>query len=292
MMQRVFHSPVMRLMRPHQWSKNAVVLAGVVFSGQAGDPSQLLRAIVATLGFCLASSAVYVFNDWHDRAEDQRHPTKCRRPVAAGDVSPGMARILSVALSLAAVIVTLLVSPALAGIILLYLAMMTVYTVWIRRFAFVDVVVIAIGFVLRALAGAVAVAVPLSVWLFACTFLLAVFLGLGKRRHELRMLHGHTERHRPSLAGYARINLDHAIVAVAVLTCAAYVFYAFAVPTFGRVLPMFLTVPFVVIAIGRYLYLVLRRNLGGSPEVLLFRDRSLLASIIAWSASVALVLVS
>jgi 4-hydroxybenzoate polyprenyltransferase len=212
--------------------------------------------------------------------------------VAAGDISPVTARALSVVLGLVALIVTLLVSPALAGIVALYLAMMTVYTVWLRRIAFVDIVVIALGFVLRALAGAVAVSVPLSAWLFACTFLLAVFLGLGKRRHELRMLHGHTERHRPSLAGYARINLDHAIVAVGVLTTAAYVFYAFAVPTFGRALPMFLTVPFVVVAIGRYLYLVLRRNLGGSPEALLFRDRPLLASIVAWSASVAVVLVS
>jgi len=292
MIQGAAYHPVVRLVRPHQWTKNAVVLAGVAFSGRADEPDQLLRAVLALVGFCLVSSAVYVFNDWHDRAEDRRHPTKCRRPIAAGLVSPRRALSLSFSLLAASLAISAPLSLTLAGIGLMYAALMTAYTLWFRRVPFLDVLVIACGFVLRALAGAVAVDVPLSRWLFVCTLLLAILLGLGKRRNELRMLHGDTARHRPSLAGYSRIDLDRLIQAVAVLTCAAYVLYAVAVPTFGRSLPMYLTVPFVVLAISRYLYLVFRRNLGGSPEVLLVRDRPLFLSIVAWSISVTLVLAS
>lgn len=285
-------SAYLRLMRPHQWSKNAVVLAGVVFSGQAGDPAQLGRAIVAVLAFCLASSAVYAFNDWHDRAEDRLHPVKYRRPIASGDIAPLAALTFGGMLAAAACGVGFLVSPALAGILALYAALMVAYTLRFRRLAVLDVLTIAMGFVLRAVAGAVAVAVPLSVWLFICTLLLALMLGLGKRRHELRMLGGDTARHRPSLEGYARFDLDRVIVAVAVLTAGAYALYALAVPSYGRDLAMIVTVPFVVLAIGRYLTLVFRHGLGGAPELLLVHDRMLFLSILAWSVAAGIVLAS
>lgn len=282
----------LRLMRPHQWSKNAVVLAGVVFSGQAEDPGQLARAMVAMLAFCVVSSAIYAFNDWHDRAEDRLHPVKYRRPIASGEISPPAALAFGGVLLLAAGAIAVALSIQLAGIILVYAVLMIAYTLWLRRIAVLDVLTIAIGFVLRAIAGAVAVSVPLSVWLFVCTLLLALMLGLGKRRHELRMLGGNTARRRPSLAGYARFNLDRAIVAVAGLTGGAYTFYALAVPTYGRDLTMLFTVPFVAVAIGRYLFLVFRRNMGGAPEALLVRDRMLLLCIVAWSVTAGIVLSS
>lgn len=280
------------LMRPHQWSKNGVVLAGVVFSGQAGEAGQLLRAILAAMAFCVASSAIYAFNDWHDRAEDHLHPIKYQRPVASGAISPPIALAFSGALLVAACLIALSISADLAAIILAYAFLMLAYTLWFRRIAILDVLTIAVGFVLRALAGAVAVSVPLSVWLFVCTLLLALMLGLGKRRHELRMLGGRTERRRPSLAGYARFNLDRLMMAIALLTAGAYALYALAVPTYGRDLAMFVTVPFVVLAIGRYLFLVFRHNLGGAPEMLLVRDRPLFLSIVAWSVATAIVLAS
>lgn len=282
----------LRLMRPHQWSKNGVVLAGVAFSGQADEPDQLMRAVVAVVAFCLVSSAVYVFNDWHDRAEDRIHPTKHRRPVAAREVHPPVAVAFSGALLGASLIVAATISPDLAGVVAAYAAMMVTYTLWLRRLPVADILTIALGFVLRAFAGAVAVAVPLSVWLFVCTLMLALMLGLGKRRHELRMLRWEIGNHRPSLAGYARFDMDRTIGTVGLLTIGSYTLYALAVPTYGRDLPMFLTVPFVVIAIVRYLVLVFRDNLGGTPEVLLVRDRLLLLSIVAWSIAVGVVLAS
>jgi 4-hydroxybenzoate polyprenyltransferase len=280
------------MLRPHQWTKNAVVLAGVVFGGKAADIGPLTQAVVAMVAFCLASSAVYVFNDWHDRDEDRIHPTKRRRPIASGDVHEGMALTIAVASAVLAVGMGFAVRPALAAILLGYLALMMVYTVLLRQVPVLDVVVIAIGFVLRALAGAVAVHVPLSTWLFVCTLLLSLLLGLGKRRHELAMLRGDTRHHRPSLAGYATIDLDRIMVVVTALTASAYFAYTLAVPSFGRAIPMVVTLPFVIVALVRYLFLVFRRNLGGNPEVLLIRDRPLLASICLWAMTVSAVLAS
>jgi 4-hydroxybenzoate polyprenyltransferase len=279
-------------MRPHQWSKNAVVLAAVVFSGQANEAGQVGRALVATFAFCLVSSAIYAFNDWHDRAEDRLHLVKYQRPVASGAISPAMALGLSGILLIASLGLAVAISVQLGVVILVYAALMATYTIWLRRVALLDVLTIALGFVLRAVAGAVAVSVPLSIWLFVCTLLLALLLGAGKRRQELRMLGGQTAHRRPSLRGYARLDLDRVMVIIAVSTAAAYGLYALAVPTYGRDLPMFVTVPFVVLAIGRYLYLVFRRNLGGAPELLLLHDRWLLLGIVAWSIATAIVLSS
>ena len=285
-------SPFLRLMRPQQWTKNAIVFAGVVFSGQVGEPSAVARAVLAFVAFCLVSSAVYVFNDWHDREEDRLHPTKCWRPIAARQVSPMAALVLASALLVLALSVSVWVSPDLLVVVGAYAALMAAYTLWLRQVPVFDIVAIAAGFVLRAWAGAVAVEVPLSNWLFLCTMLLALFLGLGKRRHELRMLHHDVAHHRPSLAGYAKLNMDWVIVAVAIVTVLAYALYALSIPSYGRSLSMVITVPFVVAGIGRYLYLVLRRNLGGSPENLLLRDRPLFVAIILWILAVGSVLTS
>lgn len=283
---------VVRLLRPHQWSKNAVVLAGVFFSGQATDVGQLFNAVAATVAFCIVSSAVYAFNDWHDRAEDRLHPVKHRRPVASGAVSPSGALGVGAVLLLAAFVIALSISVMLAGIVVCYATLMFVYTLWFRRIAVLDVLTISLGFVLRALAGAVAVSAPLSIWLFMCTLMLALLLGLGKRRHELRMLGAANERRRPSLAGYAQLDLDRLMVGVALLTAGSYVLYALVGPEFGRQLAMIVTVPFVLAAIWRYLVLVFRRNLGGAPESLIVTDRPLLMLVLAWALAAGLVLAS
>jgi 4-hydroxybenzoate polyprenyltransferase len=285
-------SPYVRLIRPQQWTKNAIVFAGVLFGGQIGEPEAMARAALAFVAFCLVSSAVYVFNDWHDRDEDRLHPTKCWRPIAARQVTPGAALALAVGLLGLALSVSFWVSPQVATVVGAYACLMVAYTLWLRRAAILDILAIAGGFVLRAWAGAVAVDVPLSQWLFLCTMLLALFLGLGKRRHELRVLRDDIAHHRPSLGAYGKLDLDRVIVAVAIVTALGYALYALTIPDYGRSLSMVITVPFVIAGIGRYLYLILRCNLGGSPEILLLRDRPLFVSIILWVLTVGLVLTS
>jgi 4-hydroxybenzoate polyprenyltransferase len=279
-------------MRPLQWSKNAVVLAGLVFSGNAGYPDLVLRAVLATIAFCLVSSSMYVFNDWHDRAEDRLHPLKQQRPIASGAIQPERALGLGIALLGMGLILAAAVSLAVALVILTYALLMVAYTLRFREMAVVDILVIAIGFVLRAIAGAVAVSVSISVWLFVCTLLLALMLGVGKRRQEVNAQGTGGGFRRPSLAGYSRSNLDAWLAGLGVMTILAYTLYTFAVPSYGRGLPMVVTVPFVIAAIGRYLYLVFRFNLGGSPELLLVRDRILLGCIVSWMVAAGAVLAS
>jgi 4-hydroxybenzoate polyprenyltransferase len=281
-----------RLMRPLQWSKNAVVLAGLVFSGNAGVADLVLRAVLATIAFCLVSSSMYVFNDWHDRAEDRLHPLKQQRPIASGAIQPERALGLGIALLGLGLILAAAVSLAVALVVLTYALLMVAYTLRFREMAVVDILVIATGFVLRAIAGAVAVSVSISVWLFVCTLLLALMLGVGKRRQEVKALGMGDGFRRPSLAGYSRSNLDAWLAGLGVMTILAYTLYTFAVPSYGRGLPMIVTVPFVIAAIGRYLYLVFRFNLGGSPELLLVRDRILLGCIVSWMVAAGAVLAS
>jgi 4-hydroxybenzoate polyprenyltransferase len=272
----------LRLVRPQQWAKNAVVLAGLVFAEITDQPHSVLEATLALIAFVLASSAVYVINDLRDIEADQRHPLKRLRPLAAGEIDPASAVRAALALAAAALVLATVVTPMLTGIIALYLALMLAYTVWLKRIAILDVMVIAVGFVLRAVGGAVAVAVPISPWLLVCAFLLALFLGFGKRRAELVGLGLDAARHRVALEGYTGPLLDQLVRISAVASLVTYAIYTVvstSVPDNGS---MLLTVPFVAFAIFRYLYLIYGRGLGGSPESLLFRDRWLLGSVALW----------
>jgi 4-hydroxybenzoate polyprenyltransferase len=275
-----------------QWTKNLVVLAGVVFSGQITDIELVTRALLAFGSFCIVSSAMYVFNDWHDRGEDQVHPVKRYRPIASGEIAADRAIGLAIALVGAGLLFAALVSTQVMMVVMAYCLLMICYTLWLRDIVFVDVVVIAVGFVLRALAGTVAVEVSISVWLFACTLLLAITLGIGKREGELHLLRGRAEPHRSTLDGYARLDLPRLLLGAGLATVAAYTMYAIAVPAYGRTVPMIVTVPFVAIAVGRYLWLSIRHHRGSAPEKLLFEDKPLVVVICAWTLSVAVVLAS
>lgn len=269
-------------MRPQQWIKNAVVLAGLVFAEVSDQPGSVIEAVTALLAFILASSAVYVFNDLQDAEADRHHPLKRSRPIAAGLISTSAATGFGVTLALIALVLALLVNLQLASVIGVYIAIMVCYTLWFKRVPIFDVSVIAVGFVLRAIGGAVAVDVPISPWLFVCTFLLALFLGFGKRRAELIGLGDGAVHHRPALEGYNQMVLDQLVGVTAVsalVTYAVYTVVSTSVPNSGS---MILTVPIVAFAIFRYLYLIYGRGLGGSPESLLIRDRVLLMSVVAW----------
>ncbi len=276
-------------LRPAQWTKNAVVLAPLVFALRATDPRSLARALLALLAFCALASAGYLANDVVDRERDRRHPVKRLRSLASGELSPRDAVAGAVALGAAG----LAASAALGARALLcgagYLALQALYSHVLKRLPVVDVFAVASGFVLRVQAGAAAISVPVSSWLYLCTLLLALFLALEKRRAELALLEGGAGEHRASLAGYTLPFLDQLVSIVCACTVLAYALYTLAPETvekFGGDRLKY-TVPFVLFGIFRYLFLVHMRALGGQPERVLLRDRVLQLDIAAWLAVVA-----
>ncbi len=281
----VVHSLV-RLARPHQWIKNAVVLAGLVFAEATNQPRAVMAAVLAVVAFVLASSAMYVFNDLHDAGADRAHPTKRSRPIAAGRITPQVAMWYGVSLAGGSVVLAFAVSWPFVGIIVVYLIMMCLYTATLKQVPILDVVMIALGFVLRAAGGAVAVDVPISPWLLLCAFLLSLFLGFGKRRAEFVLLGGGGAHHRRSLNGYTLSLLDQLVRFAAGSALVAYAVYTIDASSAPESDIMVVTVPLVAFAIMRYMYLIYGRNLGGSPESLLYRDRWMLGSMLAWAALV------
>jgi len=273
----------LRLLRPVQWSKNAIVFAGVVFGGVLQDPANLTRAFGIFLAFCAVSSATYILNDWVDAPADRLHPRKRFRPLAAGTVPVRPALGLAFGLALVALVISAVVSwwclLAVAG----YLLLMIGYCLSIKHVVILDVFAIAAGFVLRAVAGAAAVDVPISAWLLLCTMLLALFLGFGKRRSELVTLQPESLAYRQTLHGYTVPMLDQAIAVTAASTLMAYATYTFTSADVPGNNMMMITIPFVAFAMFRYLFLVYAKELGGSPESLLFRDRALFGSIVFWA---------
>jgi len=279
-------------LRPEQWTKNLLVFAGVMFGGRLLDVSALWAAIATFAVFCALSSAVYIFNDIADREADRQHPLKSSRPIAAGDLSPAAAALAGAVLAGAALAVATIMTPRLGLVAAAYLVLLLLYSAALKHFVIVDVLVIAGGFVLRAVAGAVAVAVPISHWLLVCTTLLALFLALSKRRHELTLLGEGAVGHRRILEEYSPYLLDQMIAVVTASTLVAYTLYTTDAETAARLgtTRLGLTIPFVLYGIFRYLYLVHQKRGGGSPSTMLVTDRPLLACVALWAASVAVIL--
>ena len=279
-------------LRPEQWTKNLLVFAGVMFGGRLLDVTALWAAITTFAVFCALSSAVYIFNDIADREADRQHPLKSSRPIAAGDLSPAAAALAGAVLAGAALAVATIMTPRLGLVAAAYLVLLLLYSAALKHFVIVDVLVIAGGFVLRAVAGAVAVAVPISHWLLVCTTLLALFLALSKRRHELTLLGEGAVGHRRILEEYSPYLLDQMIAVVTASTLVAYTLYTTDAETAARLgtTRLGLTVPFVLYGIFRYLYLVHQKRGGGSPSTMLVTDRPLLACVALWAASVAVIL--
>jgi len=278
--------PIFRAMRPKQWTKNAVVLAALVFA--AGDRSQQLdwtnlwvNAIAAALLFCFASSAIYLLNDIKDVDHDRAHPEKKFRPIASGELATGTAAITAMALLVIALAGAWRVTPELAGVIGAYLVLQVAYVYALKKLALVDMFVIAIGFVLRALAGAVAIGVKISPWLLLCTLLLAMFLALCKRRQEMTQEDYDATETRPSLSGYNEKVLDQLIAMTGASTLVGYALYtqwADTVLKFGSNRLGF-TLPFVMFGLFRYVTLVYHHQKGERPEQVLLTDPPLLITI-------------
>lgn len=280
-------------LRPRQWVKNLFVFAGLVFGQQLFTPA-VWTAGAAFLVFCGLSGAVYLLNDVADRDKDRLHPDKRFRAVAAGRLAPGRAVAAALVLIAAGLGAAAWLSWPFALAAAAYVGLLTAYSAWLKHVVIVDVLVVALGFVLRAAAGAVAVGVPISGWLLICTILLALFLALGKRRHEVLALEAGAARHRPVLAEYSAGLLDQMIAVVTASTVTAYAVYTMSPETVSRfrttLLP--LTLPFVLYGIFRYLYLLYRRQLGGNPSEIVLRDRPLLVNTLAWLVVTLLIIYS
>jgi len=285
-------SEFIRLVRPSQWIKNTVVLAGLIFAGEALSGSKSLLALEAFVAFCLLSSAVYIMNDIVDRERDRLHPLKKNRPLAAGTISIGSAFSLGVILCVGGIILSLLIGPEFLVVALAYFVLNIAYTLSLKNIVIIDVMAIATGFVLRAVAGAVAIEVIISEWLLISTFVLALFLGLGKRRHELISLEKEASSHRRILARYSPYLLDQLIGVVTASTVITYLFYTLSPEVHAKLgtAYLFVTIPFVIYGIFRYLYLVHKEDKGGSPTHVLLTDLPLLIDVLLWLASIVLIL--
>ena len=278
--------------RPGQWTKNLLVFAGLLFGLRLFDPIAVIDATLAFAIFCGLSGAVYLINDVLDRETDRQHPLKARRPIASGAVSVPLAIGTAAVLGVVGVIAAFAINLRLGIVSAAYLALLGLYSAALKHIVIIDVLTIAVGFVLRAIAGAVAIDVEISHWLLVCTILGALFIALAKRRHELVLLTDGATSHRPILSEYSPYLLDQMIAVVTASTLISYVFYTispdtqqkFGTPWLG------LTIPFPLYGIFRYLYLVHQREEGGSPADLLLTDRPLLACVVLWVLLVALII--
>jgi 4-hydroxybenzoate polyprenyltransferase len=289
---RRFALNLINALRPVQWIKNLMVFHGLLFGLRLFDSWAVLRALAAFVIFCALSGAVYLVNDILDRESDRQHPLKATRPIASGELSVHAATLSAIVIGAGGIAGSLALGRGFAIVAASYLGLQALYSSVLKHIVIVDVLTVAIGFVLRAVAGAVAVDVEPSHWLLVCTILLALFIVLNKRRHELTLLASNAASHRRILGEYSPYLLDQMIAVATASTLISYVFYTISPETqakFGT--PWLeLTIPFPLYGIFRYLYLVHRREGGGSPSDLLLADRPLLGCVALWALAVAVII--
>jgi 4-hydroxybenzoate polyprenyltransferase len=270
---------VLASMRPRQWTKNLILFAPLIFAAKFTDATAIGRALAGFGLFCLVSGAVYLINDVRDIENDRRHERKRSRPIASGALSARAAVAVAVALVALALAGSFALSVSFGLAASVYLGLQLAYTFFLKDQVILDVMAISAGFVVRAVAGSLAISVVFSPWLLSCAALLALFLALGKRRHELLLLEMGAEQHRRALADYSPQLIDQLTSAITAATIVTYALYTFFSPASQTHQYLMLTVPFVVYGLFRYLYLVHQRNLGGNPEEILLTDMPLIIDI-------------
>ncbi|HMF41033.1 MAG TPA: decaprenyl-phosphate phosphoribosyltransferase [Polyangia bacterium] len=284
---------ILKAVRPHQWVKNLFVAAPVVFAKRLGDPSSALRAAAAFGAFCLLTSAVYLVNDLVDLEKDRAHPVKRHRPIASGKLKPELARALAGLFAVAAVGSGLALGWPFAITAFSYLALNAAYSLRLKRIAFVDVACISVGFLLRVLAGALAVGVPASRWLLVCTLLLSSLLGFGKRAHELRIGGEGGHKHREVLGDYDPRVLRLLLGVLGVITPVAYLMYTRTSTAMelgnGRLV---FTVPFAVFGIYRFIRIVSRTDTADSPTDLMLHDPAFVVNLLLYAGAVAFIVIA
>ena len=275
---------IFKTMRPKQWSKNLILFAALTFSQNLFHPDMLLNVTTAFIIFCLLSGSVYILNDLIDLHQDRTHPQKSKRPLASGKLKPSKAIISGITLVALSLISAFYLNTNFAWIALGYLTLQIAYSTLLKHIVILDVLTVSIGFVLRAIAGGEVIEVPISSWLLICTILLALFLALGKRRHELLLLEENAVHHRKILYEYSPGLLDQMIAVATASTVIAYALYTMSAETIKKFQTDNLkyTIPFVLYGIFRYLYLIHQKNEGGSPEKILLNDKPLILNIILY----------
>ncbi len=281
---------LLKTMRPRQWTKNLFIFAALVFDKQLVILSSVLRTVAGFVLFCLISSAVYIFNDLSDVEADREHPIKRNRPIASGKLPIGVAWAAGILLVLISVGVGYLLAPGFALVVIGYFLLNLAYSRWLKHILIVDVLMLAAGFVLRVVAGVALIHVErFSPWLYVVMTLLSLYLGFGKRRAELALLSDDAASHRKVLHGYTIPLLDQYIMIVSGTTIVAYAFYTFSAPNVPANHSMMLSIPFVVYAIFRYMYLVEVQHAGGAPEEVLLSDRPFQIGLLLWGLVVLVV---
>jgi 4-hydroxybenzoate polyprenyltransferase len=279
---------IFKTMRPRQWTKNLLVFAALIFSQNLSNLPMVSDATIAFIIFCLLSGSVYTLNDLLDVKQDRTHPKKSQRPLASGKLQPPIAIVSGSILVLLSLANAFWLNTNFGFIALGYFILQIAYSTALKHIVILDVLAVSIGFVLRAIAGAEVINVPISSWLLVCTILLALFLSLGKRRHEIILLEDNAADHRKILFEYSPALLDQMISVVTASTVVAYALYTMSAETIAKFQTDNLkyTIPFVLYGIFRYLYLIHQKSEGGSPEKILLNDRPLLINIILYLLTV------
>lgn len=277
---------LLQAMRPHQWVKNTLIFAALLFTSQFTNPELLGKTGLGFLAFCAVASGLYLLNDLRDRERDRHHPVKSQRPIASGRLAPSVAWVASVILLLGGLGLAFWLRVPFGVIVLVYGAQTTLYTVYLKQIPILDVAVIALGFLLRAVAGAVLIEAFISPWLVICTFFLALFLGFAKRRHELVALGDSAVQHRGALSDYSTTLLEHLLTLCMVLALQSYAIYVILSETAKAHPGLWYTLPVVTYGLLRYFYVVHHYDAGGSPEKLLITDRHIFTSVLIWGAMV------
>jgi len=291
----MYFRPLIISMRPRQWIKNLILFAGIIFARELDNPVFLLRTVEAFILFCLVSGGIYIFNDLFDYEKDKQHPRKRLRPIAAGEVPLQIAFLFATMLVTSAALLSILLEFTFGICILIYIIMMLAYSKGLKKLVILDILIISIGFVLRAYSGTVVnPGIQVSPWLLACTFFLAMFLALCKRRHELIFLDKAANTHREVLEEYSPEFLDQMIAIVTSSTVVSYALYTLSEETMRKfgTKTLILTFPFVIYGILRYLYLAYRKGEGGEPENLLLTDKPTIINILLWAVVVILAVYS
>ncbi|CAH0120676.1 Decaprenyl-phosphate phosphoribosyltransferase [Paenibacillus sp. CECT 9249] len=274
-------------LRPHQWTKNLLIFAALLFSFTSINLVKVLDSIAGFLLFSFVAGCVYILNDYADRESDRNHPVKRNRPMASGALNPRLALAFGAVLLLGSFIAAWFLNPLFALVLVVYFALNVSYSFALKHVVIVDMMVIAAGFVLRAIAGGLVIHVPLTPWFLICTMLLSLFLAIGKRRHELSLLEIGKGTHRKVLEKYSFALLDQLNSIVTTATIISYSLFTF---TSGRTIHLMWTIPLVIYGIFRYLYLIHIEHKGGSPDRVLFEDKHILVTAILYVVSVVFIL--
>lgn len=280
-------NPYIAVLRPKQWTKNILVFAALIFSIKVVTVEMWIKCIAGFILFCLVSGCVYVLNDYVDREADSRHPEKKYRPIASGRLQPNHALLFGGFLLMGSLVMAFVLDPLFSLLLLVYFMTNVAYSMKLKHIVIIDVMVIAFGFVLRAIGGGLVIGIAFTPWFLICTMLLALFLAISKRRHELYLLSEHKGEHRKVLEQYSPELLSQLN---SIVTTAAIMSYSLFTFTSGHTIHLMWTIPLVMYGIFRYLYLIHMKGKGGKPEEILLEDGHILTTVMLFALMVVIIL--